>query len=207
MPISKLLDRVDGSAGRVKANARAVVNLATQISAEEWNNVAGAVVELLYEVGLPGGITAGSVLERIVGLETMASFRTPSDATPQPSARAGAPGALVTYSRADHVHSNAVRASRNVSTATAALTAADEVVSVSYTGATCTLTLPLATGHNDFLVKRTATSATSIVLAPADASAGIEGGSAGASYTVPNSNAITRPAMYIFSDGTNWWVA
>lgn len=69
MPISTLLTRVDGSAGRIKANARAVINLAKQISAEEWNNIAQAVVDLLAEVGLSNGSTPGSLVARVTTLE------------------------------------------------------------------------------------------------------------------------------------------
>lgn len=69
MPITSLLTRTDGSAGRTKANARAIVSLLRQVPAEEWNNVAQAVVDLLAEVGLSDGSTPGSLVERVTDLE------------------------------------------------------------------------------------------------------------------------------------------
>lgn len=58
MPVTlPTLTRTDGSAGRLKTDARAIINLAKQIAAGEWNNVVNAVLALLDNVawlkGLP----------------------------------------------------------------------------------------------------------------------------------------------------------
>lgn len=73
MPITRLLTRTDGSAGRQKTDARPIVNLLKQIAAVEWNNLADAVVELLSTLGRSDGSDPGTLFR------TMVSFAGPRE--------------------------------------------------------------------------------------------------------------------------------
>lgn len=73
MPITRLLTRTDGSAGRQKTDARPIVSLLKQISALEWNNIADAVVEILNTLGRSDGSDAGTLFR------TMVSFAGPRE--------------------------------------------------------------------------------------------------------------------------------
>ena len=70
-----------------------------------------------------------------------------------------------------------------------------------------TLTLPAPSPAGQGVeVKKTNTSANRIDVIPHSGTPSVEGGSAGAAFTLPGSASAARGYWRVYSDGSNWWL-